>query len=447
MNEIKKIHLGRQPFTISVEAHKLLREYLDEIEKQVGIKSEVLKEIESRMAELLIERGVKGDKVVLAEDVKFLKDQLGDPNDFKDESAEPSVHEPAQPHKRLFRDPQGAYIAGVCSGLATFIGIDATIVRLAFVLATFFGGAGIPLYIVLWLVIPEVKTPSDRLQMQGKSVTVDSLKDLVERADVKGAAERAGKTVGPIIERFAQVVGTIVGTIIILIAASLFAGLTCALTYLFFHHNALIADTIPFPLGRTETVFTAMGAAAVVLVSLLILLLGVATVRHKTVIPGWIVAALFGLLLLVGAVGTAAGPDTVNNVRHRYESAQRLELHTVDKFSSVEISGSDADFVYEYSNDYQVGTRYLGKGNPGELKYSVKNGVLKVDASNIKSRDMCDGFCASTGQIDEVIIRAPKLDNITANGNRISGETPRPNLPPAVPIPVGRHFTVNGYDY
>jgi len=38
-----------------------------------------VKEIEVRMAELLIEHGVSGDKVVLPEDVDFLKEQLGEP--------------------------------------------------------------------------------------------------------------------------------------------------------------------------------------------------------------------------------------------------------------------------------------------------------------------------------------------------------------------------------
>ena len=82
MNEIKKIHLGRQPFVISVDAHTQLSKYLKAIEEHVGINSEVHKEVEMRMAELLVERGITGEKVVLVEDVEFLKDQLGAPNDF-----------------------------------------------------------------------------------------------------------------------------------------------------------------------------------------------------------------------------------------------------------------------------------------------------------------------------------------------------------------------------
>ncbi len=49
MNEVTKIHLGRQAFTISAEAHSALRSYLDAIKKQVGDK-EVVDEVEMRMA-------------------------------------------------------------------------------------------------------------------------------------------------------------------------------------------------------------------------------------------------------------------------------------------------------------------------------------------------------------------------------------------------------------
>ncbi len=45
-------------------------------------------------------------------------------------------------------------LAGVASGLARYAGIDVLIVRIAFAVLTFLGGAGIPLYLVCWLLIP-----------------------------------------------------------------------------------------------------------------------------------------------------------------------------------------------------------------------------------------------------------------------------------------------------
>ncbi|HPG33843.1 MAG: PspC domain-containing protein [Lentimicrobiaceae bacterium] len=56
---------------------------------------------------------------------------------------------------RLYRSVHGRVIGGVAGGLADFFGMDPTIVRLIFVLLAVFGGGGVLLYIILWVVIPE----------------------------------------------------------------------------------------------------------------------------------------------------------------------------------------------------------------------------------------------------------------------------------------------------
>ena len=57
--------------------------------------------------------------------------------------------------KRLYRSRDDRMIAGVCAGLAEYIDIDPTIVRLLFVLGLFAGGATFWAYIVMMLVVPE----------------------------------------------------------------------------------------------------------------------------------------------------------------------------------------------------------------------------------------------------------------------------------------------------
>jgi phage shock protein PspC (stress-responsive transcriptional regulator) len=57
--------------------------------------------------------------------------------------------------KRLYRIRDGRVVAGVCAGLATYFGVDATLVRLAFAVVTIFGGLGVLLYLGAWLVIPD----------------------------------------------------------------------------------------------------------------------------------------------------------------------------------------------------------------------------------------------------------------------------------------------------
>jgi phage shock protein PspC (stress-responsive transcriptional regulator) len=55
----------------------------------------------------------------------------------------------------LTRRRNDRLLAGVASGIAGYVGIDALLVRIAFAVLTIVGGVGIPLYVVCWLLIPE----------------------------------------------------------------------------------------------------------------------------------------------------------------------------------------------------------------------------------------------------------------------------------------------------
>jgi len=56
--------------------------------------------------------------------------------------------------KRLQRSRTEKMIGGVCGGLAEYFNIDPTIVRILWVLITLLGGAGLLLYIILWVIMP-----------------------------------------------------------------------------------------------------------------------------------------------------------------------------------------------------------------------------------------------------------------------------------------------------
>ena len=57
--------------------------------------------------------------------------------------------------KRLYRSRQERMISGVCGGLGEYLSIDPTIIRLIFVIAALWGGAGFIVYLVMMLVVPE----------------------------------------------------------------------------------------------------------------------------------------------------------------------------------------------------------------------------------------------------------------------------------------------------
>ncbi len=57
--------------------------------------------------------------------------------------------------KRLYRSRTDRQLAGVCAGLAAYLGLDVSLVRIAFIILALLGGPGLLLYIILALVVPE----------------------------------------------------------------------------------------------------------------------------------------------------------------------------------------------------------------------------------------------------------------------------------------------------
>ncbi|MCK4553017.1 PspC domain-containing protein [Candidatus Pacearchaeota archaeon] len=57
--------------------------------------------------------------------------------------------------KRLYRSKKERMIAGVCGGIAEYLNTDPTIVRLLWVVGSFFWGIGIIAYLAAWIIVPE----------------------------------------------------------------------------------------------------------------------------------------------------------------------------------------------------------------------------------------------------------------------------------------------------
>lgn len=405
MNEVTRIHLGRQPFTIAAEAHSALRNYLDAIKKQVGDK-DVVDEVEMRMAELLAERGIKGEKVVLIKDVDYLKKQLGNPKDFKETDDEAEIDDKPTDAKRLFRDTDNAMVAGVAAGLSKYFGIDVLFIRILLVLSVFIWGWGILLYIVLWLLVPEAKTSSDRLQMMGKAVNVDSLKEVVERADVKGAARRANKSLaGPINSAFRFVL-RLVGIVFVLAGLGALFALIAAESYILVHNGSFLQDNI-FPVGLREHLLLGIAMAVAGLIAIFIVLFGVAMFRRKWPIRTWITGMLIGLIFIGLAAGGALAADVVPTVRDRYNANIHTTTRSVQPFTTVNILGKNADINYQVSDKYSVSLKYFDNPDISKIKTTVSNGVLLIDSQQFDWHRHCHTLCLPDTYDMRITISSP----------------------------------------
>lgn len=87
--------------------------------------------------------------------------------------------------KKMFRDPDRKVLGGVAAGIAAFFNGDVALIRFLLVVTAFFG-FGIIMYIVLWIILPEAKTLTDKMRMQGEPVTLSNIESSVK----KGMNER-----------------------------------------------------------------------------------------------------------------------------------------------------------------------------------------------------------------------------------------------------------------
>ena len=194
MKEITRIHIAKTPYDIEVTAKKELEKYTTKLELYADDPN-LLEDIEIRLTEILSSRGTEKDGVITEDDVKSIREQLGDPKDFigdGDLAVGPDTFEDDnKPPHRLYRDKDSAVLGGVLSGIAKYFDVNPTWTRLAFIIMCFVSwGLIIIAYVVLWIVVPVAKTAAEKLQLAGKPVTLASIKELSEQAETPNNNQR-----------------------------------------------------------------------------------------------------------------------------------------------------------------------------------------------------------------------------------------------------------------
>ncbi len=106
--------------------------------------------------------------------------------------------------RRLFRDTGTGKVAGVAAGLAAYFNIDVTLVRVLLLAGLFAGGFTFLLYVILWIVLPEAKTVSDKLRMRGDAVTLESFDSSARSSAFSDAPTTTNRPVGAFVEDAAR---------------------------------------------------------------------------------------------------------------------------------------------------------------------------------------------------------------------------------------------------
>ena len=273
MNKTVNINLAGIFFHIDENAYAKLQRYLEAIKRSFTDsqgRSEILLDIEARIAELFTER-IKNEKQVISiKEVEEVITIMGQPEDYiVDEEIfedEPQPQKTTQSSRKLYRDTENAYIGGVSSGLGHYFDIEPLWIRLAWVLLFIFGGAGFLIYILLWILMPAAATTAEKLSMSGKPVnitnieqkvkegfssvkdSIDEVADKVKQKDFSKVGDKVQSTsrsffdaLGNIIMFFFKILAKFIGIILMIVGASTLIALIIAL------FSAGVADIIHIP--------------------------------------------------------------------------------------------------------------------------------------------------------------------------------------------------------
>jgi phage shock protein PspC (stress-responsive transcriptional regulator) len=407
-------------FHIEEDGYETLRKYLDSIKNYFGSfedSSEILSDIESRIAEIFLSKLNDGKQVITAEDVQSLIATMGSVNDFKaaeeetkgSEStgtpSEPELEDTPKPGsspskklfrdqkrkilggvcaglgnyfsidpvwprllfallvlgtygvfivvyivlwivlpfshdledessvKKMYRDPENKVVGGVAGGVAAFFGADVVLIRVLFVLGTIFFLSGLVVYVILWIALPEAKTITEKMQMQGEPLTLSNIESSVKKsihekdaheesmlakiilfpfrlvaAVLNGIVRIAGPILKVIVDIFRVAIGLVIsltGFMLIISFIMVFGLLMGIFTYSSFTLWDMHVNAMNFPLESIRLAFptwTIIFAFLVVLIpALFIMLIGNSIIAKKIVfnaITGW----SFFVIFFVGVI-------------------------------------------------------------------------------------------------------------------------------------------------
>src|SRR5258706_8079562 len=333
MKKTLSINVSGIIFHIEEDGYETLRKYLDSINRYFSSfedSSEIIADIENRIAEIFLSKLNEGKQVITAEDVSQLMVIMGNVNDFKaaeenefagEQSKKESQPKSAQPSetkklvrdqsnkvlggvcsglahyfgidpvwtrlifalltlgyggglliyiilwivlpvehleeesgvKKMYRNPESKVLGGVAGGIAAFFGADVVLIRILFVILACFGGFGVILYIILWISVPEAKTITEKMEMQGEPVTLSNIESSVKKSLNEKDAEEStltkiilfpfraiaailnfiGKILGPVFALSVDVLQLLMGIVILLIGLTLVLSTLLAFGLLF----------------------------------------------------------------------------------------------------------------------------------------------------------------------------------------------------------------------
>jgi phage shock protein PspC (stress-responsive transcriptional regulator) len=277
MNKTVNSNIGGLVFHIDEDAYQKLTRYFEAIKRSLSNssgKEEIMKDIEMRVAELLTEKQKSDKHVINIKDVDEVIVIMGQPEDYRlDDEGDEKAPEPFYPYtksRKLYRDKDRGTIAGVCTGLGHYFGIDAVWLKILFLILFFGFGTGFIAYIILWIAMPKAVTTSEKLEMTGEPVTISNIEKKVREEfesvsnkfkntdfdsmgnEVKTGATRVADGIGDVLVNIFKALAKVLGAIIVVTSSFVLLAICFTSIFMMFSSTMpenFILNHISTPIG------------------------------------------------------------------------------------------------------------------------------------------------------------------------------------------------------
>ncbi len=434
MNKTVNINLANVLFHIDEDAFNKMRRYLESVRRSFANtpgSDEILADIEARIAELFHEKLENERQVITQKEVDEVIAIMGQPEDYMvdedifDDEPKSRASQEQRRVKKLYRDTEHKYVAGVSAGLGHYLGIDPLWVRLLWIILTVGSGGGfILLYGLLWILIPEAVTTSQKLDMRGEAVNIsnierkvkegfDDVSEKIKSVDYDKVGNRVKEggrtffdTLGDIIMFLFKIFGKFIGIILIITGAvviiGMFIGMLTVGTLDWIHLpglDGLMSNVTESPVWLMSLLgFFAVGIPFFFLLYLGLKILvtnlkSIGNIAKFSLLGLWLISVISLIVIGVREAASHAFDGSVKTEKEYYIPASdtlNLQLVSTDLWDNRAQMRMD-DMVMTYDDDGQAillssDVRFrLRKSNDSVLRIEVRreaNGPSITEARN-----------------------------------------------------------------
>ncbi|MAF79789.1 hypothetical protein CL629_01790 [bacterium] len=446
--------------TTSNQLENTFENYLESIRKHFAEKEEseeIIEDIETSIAEKLITKRKNEKSAISISHVEDIIHAMGKPEDFEEYGTPEEPQTKTQNTRRLHRDSDDKIIAGVASGIAAYIGIDTTIVRLLFAISIFFGGFGVILYIILALIVPKAETTAQKLEMRGEEVTIAKISKIVEESvekiknrknankhdreedgekepapkkEKRGVLQKIFQIIGLIFKIIFEPIRIILGIALFISAVFSIAGITAATITLLVSKEAIsmqpevLAILNSITSSGTLSIILFIAAYLVILVPLLvIMLMGISILQKKNrfttpvmlqLIFVWIVALTFAFAL--GAIHIPRIEQGIYDASIELSDSEKYEVkyENLDEFSIASLEGYNLKALIHHGDKQTITVL--------DSEEAHERTEIEVDEDNTLNVELerpykfCFFFCPIKDGA-EITITTPLLKELELSGN------------------------------